>query len=57
MKELNNVQQQQFQKGFKELNEKNLMRRVKRSHYMINPNALIPSEYDEAIDIWSSLEK
>ena len=57
MKELNNVQQQQFQKGFKELNEKNLMRRVKRSHYMINPNALIPSEYDEAMDIWSSLEK
>lgn len=33
------------------------MRRVKRSHYMINPNALIPSEYDEAMDIWSSLEK
>ena len=41
--------------GYKELFEKDLVRRVKRSHYMINPNAFIPPDYESAIEIWDSL--
>jgi len=42
--------------GFKELSEKNLVRRVKRSHYMINPNAII-TDYEKQIKVWSSLDE
>ena len=41
--------------GYKELFERDLVRRVKRSYYMINPNALIPLDYVSAIEIWDSL--
>lgn len=41
-----------FKKGFKELNLRDLVRRTKRSHYMINPNALIPADYDKAMELW-----
>jgi hypothetical protein len=42
--------------GYKEMHEKGLVRRVKRGHYMINPNALIPLDYEEAKEIWDSIE-
>jgi predicted transcriptional regulator of viral defense system len=42
--------------GYKELYEKGLVRRVKRGHYMINPNALIPLDYEEAKKVWDSIE-
>ena len=41
--------------GYRELFERDLVRRVKRSHYMINPNAFIPPDYESAIAIWDSL--
>lgn len=41
--------------GYKELHNKGLVKRIKKSHYMINPNALIPLDYDEAIELWDSL--
>lgn len=43
-----------FKKGFKELVKRNLVCRTKRSHYMINPNALIPLDYDAAIKLWEA---
>lgn len=55
MSDLTDAQEQQFKKGFKELNDRNLVRRVKRSHYMINPNALIPIDYEAALQIWNSI--
>lgn len=43
-------------RGFAELSEKDLVRRVKRGYYMINPNALI-TDYEKQIVVWDSLEK
>ncbi len=47
--------QKKFLEGFKLLEAKNLVRRTKRSHYMINPNALIPLDYAKAAVLWDSL--
>jgi len=41
-----------FHKGFKILKEKNLVRRTKQSHYMINPKALLPLDYNKADKLW-----
>ena len=38
--------------GYKSLLERGLVVRIKQSHYMINPNALIPLDYEEALKIW-----
>lgn len=38
--------------GYKELVARDLVRRVKRGHYMINPNALIPIDYEQALKDW-----
>ena len=46
------VEKVYLKKGFSELSAKNLVRRVKRGYYMINPNALIPIEYEESLGIW-----
>ena len=48
---------QYIKAGYKELLERNLVRRIKRSYYMINPNALIPREYDKAKKIWDEAGK
>jgi len=47
------TQQRVFLKGFKLLEKKNLAKRTKQSHYMINPNAIIPINYEEAIEKWN----
>lgn len=49
------LQQKKFLEGFKLLEKKNLVKRTKRSHYMINPAALIPLDYDAAILLWKEL--
>ena len=43
---------QYIKNGYKSLYERNLVVRVKKSHYMINPNALVPLDYEEAMEIW-----
>lgn len=53
MSDLESSQVQMFKKGFKELSEKGLVVRTKRSHYLINPNAIIPLDYEEALRIWN----
>ena len=46
-----------FKRGYKILSEKRLILRMKRSHYMINPNAMFnPLEYKEAQTIWIKLK-
>lgn len=45
-----------FKKGFKELSEKSLVKRTKRSHYMINPSALIPLDYEKGLALWRSVD-
>jgi hypothetical protein len=47
-----------FSKGYKKLKEKNIVRKISKGTYMINPNGLIPSseQYSEAISLWLSLK-
>jgi hypothetical protein len=46
---------QVLKKGFKELKEKDLVRRVKRGYYMIDPHALT-TDYEAQMEVWESLE-
>jgi hypothetical protein len=45
-----------FRKGYKLLKDKNLVRRTKTNHYMINPNAYIPQNYRAAQTLWLNSE-
>lgn len=45
---------QYIKSGYKSLYERNLVVRVKKAHYMINPNALIPLDYEKALQVWQS---
>ena len=45
-------QQNMITEGYKSLAARELVIRVKKSHYMINPNALIPIDYEGALRIW-----
>ena len=45
-------EQDMISAGYKELLARDLVVRVKRSYYMLNPNALIPLDYTAAIKVW-----
>jgi hypothetical protein len=47
---------QVLKKGFKELSEKDLMRRSKRSHYVINPYALFSGSFEDHLKLWRKIE-
>ncbi len=47
------TQRNMFSRGYKRLREKDIVRRVKRGTYMINPAGLIPNDFDREWDIWS----
>lgn len=53
---LNGTEKQYVKKGYKLLYEKDIVRRVKRGTYMINPAMIIPLKEEEQIDLWNSLE-
>jgi hypothetical protein len=44
---LSSAEQQKFKKGYKRLNAKNLVKRIKRQHYILNPDFFIPHYYNE----------
>ncbi len=46
------TQRQYMKLGYKSLAARGLVLRIKKSHYMINPNALIPLDYEGALRIW-----
>jgi len=52
----NNAERQMIVKGFKELRSRNLVRRVKRSHYVVNPYAVITNDIGH-FKLWNSLEE
>ena len=54
---LTSTEKQYLAIGYKELEAIDIVRRVKRGHYMLNPNALISIQYDEAIALWNSIPK
>lgn len=63
VKDLNRTEQNKLSRGFKELHGKNILKRVRKELYMINPNAVIPTKdnfldqdtYDVARAAWSQL--
>lgn len=46
-------QRVKFLEGYKRLNEKDLVRRISKGIYMINPTALIPAEFEREYSIWT----
>ena len=46
---------QKWKKGIASLKTKKLVCRTKNSHFMINPDALIPNKYEEALKVWSKI--
>ena len=51
----NSSLKQKWKKGLKELKSKELVGSTKQAHFMINPNALIPSDYREASKVWHEI--
>jgi len=45
--ELTNAEKQKLKIAYKRLREKDLIRRIKRQHYMVNPMMLVPTFFDE----------
>jgi hypothetical protein len=54
VKAVTEVDKVYLKKGYAELSSKDLVRRIKRGHYMINPNALIPNDYEAGLIIWAA---
>jgi len=54
--DLSKYEKNMLTSGFKELEARNLVARIKANNYMINPNALIPNEYEEAITLWNQIK-
>ena len=49
-----NIEAKKVTKAYKELHSLGLIRRIKRQHYLINPNAFLPlfEEYDTVVRVW-----
>ena len=45
-----------LRRGLKKLREKGLVRTVKRGVYMINPNGIVPNDYEAELEIWNTLK-
>lgn len=54
-KDLSSTEQDYLKDGYKELVDKDLVKRIKRGYYMVNPNAIIPVDYKSAMKIWESV--
>lgn len=50
-------QKRKLMKGYERLYAKDIVRRVKRQHYMFNPRFVIPMFYEDTVKIWDSLVK
>lgn len=48
-------EKQRIKTGFKRLKEKDIVKRVKREHYIFNPQFIIPFNYSEAEELWNSI--
>lgn len=55
MRDYSTGDQKKFNRGYKLLAARELVIRTKRSHYMINPKALISFDYKQGADLWQSV--
>jgi hypothetical protein len=53
--ELTESEKRKFQTGFSRLRDKNIVKRIKRQHYILNPNFFIPHFYNEELLYYQSL--
>lgn len=53
MKDLTKSEAVVWHRGFKELKEGGLVVRTKRSHYLLNPNLIIPRDYSLGVEAWN----
>ncbi len=51
---MSNGKKNMFSRGYKLLNKKDIVRRIKQGVYMINPLALIPNNFDLEWDLYSA---
>ena len=56
LKNLTSADKRKFQRGFKLLREKDIVRRIKRSSFMFNPNFMIPSDYESEYFFYTKLK-
>lgn len=52
---LTETQRKSFIRGYKLLFEKDIVRRVSRGEYMINPLLLVPTRFEKEFATWNSL--
>ena len=43
-----------FSRGYTSLRKKELLKRISKGTYMINPNALVPSDYHKELKVWEA---
>jgi len=53
---MTDTEKRTFRKGYKSLCDRDLVRRVKRGQYMINPNALILNSYIKCMEVWNAIK-
>ena len=51
----NQIDKNKFSKGYRLLNSKSLVKRIRRTVYMINPDLIQPKEYESAVLRWEEL--
>jgi len=52
---LSSSEKQKLKTGYKRLNQKNIVKRIKREHYIINPDFIIPHFYQEEKELFDNL--
>ena len=53
MSQLSPTQRKSFLRGYKLLNEKDIVRRISRGVYMISPLLLVPTDFEREFAIWT----
>lgn len=54
---LSKSQKSKFSNGYTSLYRKDLIRRVSKGVYMVNPNAIIPKHYEVELVTWNNLKE
>ncbi len=56
MKNLSSADKQKFKNGITDLINKEIVKRSKKEHYMVNPNLIISTSYADDMTMWNALQ-
>ena len=56
MKDMRSAEQQKFKSGITDLINKGIVKRSKKEHYMVNPNLIISTSYEDDMTMWNALK-